>query len=131
MRTINRILTVVAAVSLAAVTGCAAQGGDSSAPPPAASSAAPSAGGSEPAPDAVITIEDFTYELPVSVTPGAMVTVTNADSAPHTFTVKGKGGVDIEVPGGGTGIFPAPDAPGEYEIICTFHPQMSGMLVVK
>ena len=130
MRTNNRILTVVAAVSLAAVTGCAAQGGDSSAPP-AASSAAASAGESAQKPDAVITIKDFTYEVPVSVKPGAMVTVTNADTAPHTLTVKDGGGVDIEVPGGGTVIFPAPDTPSEYGIICTFHPQMSGTLVVK
>lgn len=131
MKTINRVLTIAAAVSLAAITGCAAQGGDSSAPPPAASSAATSAEGSAKAGAAVITIKDFKYEVPASVKPGAMVTVTNADSAPHTLTAKDEGGFDIEVPGGGTVVFPAPDAPGEYDIICTFHPQMTGTLVVK
>jgi plastocyanin len=130
MKRINRNLTVATAVSLAAITGCAGQGGDSSAPP-AASSAAPSANGSAQAGAAVITIKDFRYEVPGSVKPGAMITVTNADSAPHTLTAKDEGGFDIEVPGGGTVIFPAPDAPGEYEIICTFHPQMTGTLVVK
>ncbi len=60
-----------------------------------------------------------------------MVTVTNADSAPHTLTVKDDGGFDVEVPGGATVIFQAPDAPGGYGIICSFHPQMTGMLVVK
>jgi plastocyanin len=130
MKRINRNLTVATAVSLAAITGCAGQGGDSSAPP-AASSAAPSANGSAQAGAAVITIKDFKYEVPRSVKPGAMITVTNADTAPHTLTAQDEGGFDIEVPGGGTVIFPAPDAPGEYEIICTFHPQMTGTLVVK
>ncbi|MHA7299056.1 cupredoxin domain-containing protein [Pseudarthrobacter sp. MDT1-22] len=131
MRTINRILGRGGAVSLAAITGCAAQEGGSSAPPPDANSAAPSADGSTQAAEGVITIRDFAYEVPASVKPGAMVTVTNADSAPHTLTAKDKGGFDIEVPGGATVIFQAPDAAGEHGIICSFHPQMTGTLVVK
>ena len=131
MRTINRILTVAAAVSLAAITGCAAQEGAPSAAPPATSSSVPSAGGSASAGEAVITIRGFAYEVPASIKPGVMVTVTNADSAPHTLTAKDKGGFDVEVPGGATVSFQAPDAPGEYGIICSFHPQMTGTLVVK
>ena len=130
MKKINRVLTLAATLSLAAITGCAAQSGDSSAPP-AASSAAPSANGSAQTTAAVIAIKDFKYEVPSSVNPGAMVTVTNADSAPHTFTAKDKGGFDIEVPGGATVIFQAPDGAGEYGIICSLHPQMTGTLVVK
>lgn len=130
MKRINRSLTIAAVVSLAAITGCAAQGGDSSGPP-APSSGAPSVGGSAQAGAAIITIKDFKYEVPVSVKPGAMVTVTNADSAPHTLTAKDEGGFDFEVPGGGTVIFQAPNGPGEYDIICTFHPRMTGTLVVK
>jgi plastocyanin len=131
MRTINRILTATAAVSFAAITGCAAQSGDTSAPPPAATSSAPAASGSAAAGESVITIKGFAYEVPPSVKPGSMVTLTNADSAPHTLTAKDKGGFDVEVPGGGTVVFKAPDAPGEYGIICSFHPQMTGTLVVK
>jgi plastocyanin len=130
MKTINRILTLATAVSLAAITGCATQSGESSTPT-AASSAAPSADGSAQAAKGVITIKDFKYEVPASVKPGAALTVTNADSAPHTLTTKDKGGIDIEIPGGGTVIFQAPDAPGKYEIICRFHPKMTGTLVVK
>lgn len=130
MKTITRMWAVAAAVSLAGITGCAAQTGDSPLPP-AASSGAPSVGGSAQPGAAAITIRDFKYEVPVSAKPGAMVTVTNGDSAPHTLTVKDEGGFDIEVPGGGTVTFPAPDTPGEYDIICTFHPQMTGTLVVK
>lgn len=130
MRTIHRILAVAAAVGLSAITGCAAEGGGSSAPP-AASSPASTAGGSTPSTEVVITIQDFVYETPASVKPGAMVTVTNKDRAPHTLTAKGEGGFDVEVAGGATAVFQAPDAPGEYGIICSFHPQMSGTLVVK
>ena len=60
-----------------------------------------------------------------------MVTVTNADDVPHTLTAKDQGGFDIEVPGGGTVIFQAPQAPGEYGFICILHPQMNRTLVVK
>ena len=131
MRTINRILAVAVAVSLAAVTGCATQEGAPSTPPPAASSPDPTADGSAPAGEGVITIRGFAYEVPASVKPGAMVTVTNADSAPHTLTAKDKDGFDVEVPAGATVSLRAPDSPGEYGIICSFHPQMTGTLVVK
>lgn len=126
----NRMWAVAAAVCLAGVTGCAAQSGDPSVPPPESGTAATSSGNSAQ-PEGVITIRDFKYEVPASVKPGAMVTVTNADSAPHTVTAKDGGGFDVEVPGGATVIFQAPVAPGEYGIICTFHPQMNGTLVVQ
>lgn len=131
MRTINHVLSVAAAVSLAAVTGCAAQSGGSAVPPPVASSAAATTSGTAQAAEAVITIKDFKYEAPASVKPGATVTVSNADRAPHTLTAKDMGGFDIEIPASGTATLKAPDAPGEYAIICTFHPQMTGTLVVE
>ncbi|MBT2594548.1 cupredoxin domain-containing protein [Arthrobacter sp. ISL-72] len=131
MKTITHIWAVAAAVSLAAVTGCAGQGGESSAPPAASSSSGPSSTASAQAGGAVIMIKGFGYDVPTSVKPGSMVTVMNADSAPHTLTAKDKGGFDVAVPAGATVTFQAPDAPGEYGIICSFHPQMTGTLVVK
>ncbi|MEC5193526.1 MULTISPECIES: cupredoxin domain-containing protein [unclassified Arthrobacter] len=133
MKKISRVLAVAAAVSLAGISGCAAQGGGQADPQPAASSSvsAPSAAASAQSGETVITIKDFAYVVPASVKPGAMVTVTNADSAPHTVTAKNEGGFDVEVPAGGTVVFKAPDAPGEYGIICSYHPQMTGTLVVK
>jgi plastocyanin len=65
------------------------------------------------------------------VRPGARVAVTNTDSDPHTLTAKDKGGFDVEVPAGATVTFEVPEEPGEYGIICRFHPQMTGTLVVK
>lgn len=131
MKPMNRILAVVAAVSLVTITGCAAETGSPSAPPAAAGSSVPSADGPATASEGVITIRDFAYIIPASVRPGSMVTVTNADDASHTLTAKDQGGFDIEAPGGGTVIFQAPQTPGEYGFICTFHPQMKGMLVVE
>lgn len=131
MKTIHRILAVAAAVSLAAISGCAAETGSLTAPPAAAGSTAPAAGGSAPASEGVITIRDSAYLIPARVKPGSMVTVTNADNAPHTLTARDQGGFDIEVPVGGTVIFQAPQTPGEYGFSCTFHPQMNGTLVVK
>lgn len=129
MRTIKGIVAAAAAVSLAGIiTGCTAEGGGSSAPP---SAGAPQANGSAQPVEGAISIQDFKYEVPASVKPGAEITVMNADSAPHTVTAKDEGGFDVEVPGGSTVTFQAPDAPGEYKIICSFHPQMAGTLAVK
>ncbi|MET3707825.1 cupredoxin domain-containing protein [Arthrobacter sp. UYEF6] len=127
MRTIDRVLAVAMAVSLAGITGCGVQ----SAPPAGSSTSAPSPDAPGQSGDAVVTIRDFAYEVPASVKPGATVTVTNADSAPHTFTAKDNRAFDVEVPAGATVILQAPAVPGEYGIICTFHPRMTGTLVVK
>lgn len=126
MRTINRILAVTAAVALAGITGCSAQSDPSTstttATPPAAASAAW---------EAFITIENIGYDVPASVRPGARVAVTNTDSALHTLTAKDKGGFDMEVPAGAAVTFEVPQVPGNYGIICRFHPQMTVTLAAK
>lgn len=127
MKTKNRVLFVAAVVAMAGITGCSAPTSD-----PASSAATASAPASASAAwEAGISIKNFTFEVPASVRPGAMIAVTNTDSAPHTLTNKDKGGFDVDVPAGATVIFAAPDEPGEYAITCTFHPQMTGTLVVK
>ncbi len=83
-----------------------------------------------PAEEAVITIVDFEYQMPDSIAPGAEVTVVNEDDAPHTVTAEGEGAFDVEVGPGETVTFTAPDEAGEYEVICTYHPEMSGTLVI-
>jgi plastocyanin len=128
MKLSNRVLAVAAAALLAGGAGCGSPGGGA-APQPT------SPGGSATAQDssgaATVTISGFAYEVPASIKPGATVTVINKDSAPHTVTAKDKGGFDVEVGGGKTATFTAPAEAGEYGIICTFHPAMSGTLVVK
>ena len=81
---------------------------------------------------AVITIKDFEYGAPLTVAPGAVVTVTNMDSAGHTVTADQGQAFDVDVKGsGGTATFTAPTAPGSYPYHCTFHPNMHGTLTVK
>ncbi len=96
-----------------------------------ASASAPASGEAEPAEEAVITIRDFEYEMPESIAPGATVTVVNEDDAPHTVTAKDDGGFDVDVQGGETVTFTAPEESGDYEVICVYHPEMSGTLVIS
>jgi plastocyanin len=110
--------------------GCAPGGGSpgtGTAPSGAASSSA-----GAPNAAASITIKDFKYGEPITVAPGAVVTVTNMDSAPHTVTAQEGKAFDVEVGGSGaTATFTAPSKPGSYPYFCTIHPNMKGTLTVK
>jgi plastocyanin len=128
MKLSNRVWAAAAAAVLAGLAGCGSPGGGAA---PQSTSPASSAAAQDSSGAATITIKGFAYEVPGSIKPGATVTVINKDSAPHTVTAKDKGGFDVEVAGGKTATFKAPAEPGEYGIICTFHPNMSGTLVVK
>ena len=79
-----------------------------------------------------MAIKDFDFGTPVTVSPGAVVTVTNLDSARHTVTADHAGAFDVDVAGnGGTATFAAPATPGTYPFHCTYHPRMKGSLTVK
>jgi plastocyanin len=149
MKLKQAMVIVVLAGAAGSLTGCGAEEGPSGSVPSASSSSAastaasparatpgsstPEASSSAPADaqEIVITIRDFQYELPDSVAPGATVTVINEDAAPHTVTAENDGGFDAIAAGGETVTFTAPEEPGEYPIICTYHPQMSATLVVQ
>lgn len=127
------MMVIVAAAALIAVSGCGSSGGGyqgaSSSPPSAASSSAPPAGTSQ---SATITIKDFGYQGPVSVSPGAKITVKNQDPQAHTVTSDDGKAFDSAVDGGGGTVqFTAPTAPGSYPYHCTYHSNMHGTLVVK
>lgn len=77
-----------------------------------------------------ITIKDFVFELPASVSPGAQVTIRNLDAQAHTVTSK-KGGFDVKVNPNATATLTAPKTPGNYPVVCSFHANMSATLVVK
>ncbi|MFE4835958.1 cupredoxin domain-containing protein [Arthrobacter sp. NPDC056691] len=78
-----------------------------------------------------ITIKDFSYQTPASVSPGATVTVTNMDSADHTVTADEGSAFDAEAQGRGTATFTAPSKPGTYPFHCAYHANMHGALTVK
>ncbi|WP_024368262.1 cupredoxin domain-containing protein [Arthrobacter sp. TB 26] len=112
---------------LAGLGGCAAGGGS---PAPASTPGQVSPGSTVGA--MAITIKDFGFGAPVTVSPGATVTVTNLDSAAHTVTADDGSAFNVDVKGsGGTGTFTAPMQPGTYTYHCIYHPQMHGTLTVK
>jgi plastocyanin len=75
-----------------------------------------------------LSIQDFAF-TPVTVAPGASVTVTNLDGEPHTVTAD-DGSFDRSVDSGASATFAAPTRPGTYPYVCTIHPSMHGLLVV-
>lgn len=100
---------------------------NTSMPPGSSSSAAPA-----PAAAAKITIKDFKYQVPVSVAPGAKITVSNSDAVNHTVTSDTAGLFDAVIPSsGGTHTITAPTKPGKYPFHCTYHANMHGVLVVS
>lgn len=107
--------------------------GAGSAAVPSAPTTSPSAGGmsSQTTAPAVITIDKFAYSMPVSVSPGAMVTVENKDGEKHTVTADSAEAFDVEVDGDGSTSFTAPTVPGSYPFHCIFHSNMTGVLVVR
>jgi len=80
--------------------------------------------------DAVITIHDFAFTTPASVSPGAKVSVHNTDGLAHTVTADEGKAFDSPAPAGNSS-FTAPTAPGSYPFHCNIHPEMHGTLVVR
>ncbi|MDN5721117.1 cupredoxin domain-containing protein [Corynebacterium sp.] len=99
---------------------------------PTSQSASPSAPGSESAADkAVITISDFAFSVPDSVSAGTQISVTNDDSVAHTLTADSGDAFDVTVAPGATVTFAAPEKPGTYAFHCKPHPNMTSTLVVQ
>ncbi|HMZ12643.1 MAG TPA: cupredoxin domain-containing protein [Mycobacterium sp.] len=84
-----------------------------------------------PAAGLTITIGDFNFGDPLTVRPGATVTVVNSDGAEHTVTADSGSAFNAEVSGKGTTTFTAPTQPGTYAFHCTYHPMMHGRLTVQ
>ena len=125
-----RILTLSVAILIAAVllvASCSA--GPKQAPPPTSSSAA-SPTAVQAASGPTISIADFRFISPPSVSPGAKVTVTNSDGAEHTVTADSGNAFNVEVDGKGTATLTAPSQPGTYAYHCNYHPMMHGQLIV-
>lgn len=134
MRTLPKILApVVTSLALiGALSGC---GSSTTASTTAGSPVAPVASPATPATDTPavsnsnsVTITGFAFS-PATVKAGQHVTVTNADSVPHTLTIASTG-LDVKVPANGTASFTAPAKAGSYALTCDFHPSMSGTLTV-
>ena len=67
-----------------------------------------------------ISIKDFQYNpADLAVKVGEKVTVTNADSTPHTITAK-DGSFNVDVPANGSATLTVPAA-GSHPYYCTYH----------
>jgi plastocyanin len=124
---ISMLLTAVAVLLVGVACGGSSTtaGGSSTASAGAGSSAAATAPNT-------IMIKDFMYSpAEITVAPGAKITVTNADKAAHTVTAGDKAFDTGNIAPGQTGQLTAPTKPGSYPYICTIHPYMTGMLIVK
>jgi plastocyanin len=127
-------LIALAFATLLFLTGCS-----SGTAPTTASSASPSAAASSTAAASTtataagpkISIADFKFGAPLTVTPGATVTVLNSDSAEHTVTADSGDAFNVEVGDNGTATFTAPTRPGTYAYHCSYHPSMHGQLIVR
>jgi plastocyanin len=127
----TRLIALVFA-TLLFVTGCSSKA--TTTPSAEASSAATTS--SAPATSATaagptISIADMKFSAPLTVAPGATVTVTNSDGAEHTVTADSGNAFNAEVGGKGTTTFTAPTQPGTYAYHCTYHSMMHGQLIVQ
>ena len=80
---------------------------------------------------ATMTIANMSFGEPITVPPGAQVTIKNDDSAEHSVTSDTAGKFDVEVDGKEQKTLTAPTDPGEYAFHCKYHPSMHGTLTVK
>ena len=126
MKSSKMVAITMGAALVLLFSGCA-PGSTTTDPQPSSSQQSPG-DSSGPA----ITIENFAFQGPTSVGPGATVTITNMDSSSHTVTSDDGSSFAVTVEsGGGTGTFTAPTQPGTYPYHCGFHPSMHGTLIVK
>ena len=120
------VVLVAAALVAGAVAGCATPAPAPNSTP--TSSAAPVTG---PVQGPAITITALNFGDPLTVAPGAQVTVVNSDDVAHTVTSKVKGQFDVKVGGNAQTTFNAPTTPGRYPYYCVYHPGMVGVLIVQ
>ena len=78
-----------------------------------------------------VQIKNFAYEpAAITIAPGTSVTWTNADDEPHTVTANDKSykSPALDTDDHFTKIY---TAPGEYHYFCSFHPHMTGVVIVR
>lgn len=135
----NRLLRLAApaVAAVIAVAACSSGGDSSSAAPRVAattSAAAPTTsapGGGEGTSagedSGTITIQNFAFGEPLTVAPGATITVTNQDVAAHdAVSDDGKFKTPL-LKQGESATFTAPAEPGTYKFSCSVHANMTGI----
>jgi plastocyanin len=125
------LLAGLCAVTLVA---CGSYGSSSSGATSSSSASSSSSSGASSsnagATASTITIQNFSFSTPDSVSPGATITVDNKDGTAHTVTSDDGDAFDDAASAGKT-TFTAPSKPGTYPFHCNIHPEMHGTLVVQ
>lgn len=132
----KKILLVCVTICLAAaITACGSESsyttseGDSGT---ATATASPeSTSSTTEASGPTITMANMSFGDPITVAPGATITLENDDSAEHSVTSETEGKFDEHVDAGKQGTLTAPTEPGEYAFYCVYHPSMKGTLIVQ
>jgi plastocyanin len=109
----------------AGLTGCGWANTAQTAP------SAPSTATGATAAEATITITDFIFKSPPSVSPGATIAVRNGDPGRHSVTADTGDAFNVVIGSGESATFTAPTTPGTYDYHCAYHPMMHGQLIVK
>ena len=121
---------VLAGLCAGVLVACGSGGTSSSGSTTESSSSSAAASSDAGSEASTITIENFSFTTPDSVSPGATVTVDNQDGTEHTVTSDDGDAFDDRADAG-TSTFTAPTKPGSYPFHCSIHPSMHGTLVVK
>jgi plastocyanin len=75
-----------------------------------------------------ITIKDFAFGAPLTVKPGATISVSNQDTTAHDVASDDAGNFRTPLLNKGeSATFTAPTQPGTYKFSCTVHAQMRGI----
>jgi plastocyanin len=126
LRPIKSLLAIAATAMLIAGCGGGGSGSATANSSNSSSSSAPGAGSN------AVKISDFKFmPNPLAVQPGARVSVTNDDSAPHTVTADDGHSFDTGTLGQGSSKTISVTKPGTYPYHCSIHPFMHGKLIVK
>ena len=132
-RTPASLVSTGCAVTLSGAILLAIGGGQGAMSPPRATGGGTLGVSSRPVLSSVhITISNFMFEpMSVTVSPGASVSVSNADSAAHTLTASGGQFDTGDIGQNQTKTFRAPMKPGTYSYICNIHQYMTGTIIVR
>lgn len=124
-RTAHRCLALGAVAALS-LTAC---GGDDDSTTPDTTAAAADATDTAATGDSQIVISGFAFSGVSEVAVGTTVTVTNEDTASHTWTST-DGAFNSGGLGPGDSFEFTFDEPGTFEYRCNFHTEMTGTIVV-
>jgi plastocyanin len=116
---------------LVAVAGCGGSTGTSAATSGTVAATPKHATSSGNTASATITIKNFAYTMPSTISPGETISVHNEDDAAHTVTADAGTAFNLTVPASGTATFTAPIRPGSYPFHCTYHANMHATLTVR